>query len=385
MANVRRIRLIIAAGTLKVLGLAFYIGGAVTAIGIVTNGYRALRHVDSFNELLTAVGGLLLGFVLATALIKGGHWILCFGKKLSATAQAHWLEEKSKLDARPPVLYLRSFNDDELTAATPTAYDIHGVELPRLSTEEEHLARALGDIGPFQAIAKPDAAFPDPGAVRITPGQQSWQKLVIKILERARLVVIRVGEGEWLWWEIEQAIGIVKPQRLLFLIPNDEQLYQSFVQRIEPLISHSIPQYVYKQKMPSTLGAILYFSPDGKPLLSPLKDSQYRSDKAQPLRPMLRIALKPVFEQLGQVWTPPPVPLQVILPVVFFGWFFSLCVYWLTEWTWAGTFSPKIPWFLSLFFLLILFVPFLIAMFGLLGSCLNLYQAVTEFKPSEKN
>jgi len=61
---------------------------------------------------------------------------------------------------------------------------------------------------------------------------------------------------------------------------------------------------------------VLYFQADGTPIVEPLRDARFRTSNLQPLRAMLRIALRPVFEQLYETWTPPPVPLLLAFPSV---------------------------------------------------------------------
>src|SRR5262245_19622333 len=70
---------------------------------------------------------------------------------------------------RPPVLYLRSFDDDQ-----------------------EYLAKVFSHIGSFVAIGRPRELLPTTNASRIYVGEANWEA-VEDLLVKARLVVIRTG------------------------------------------------------------------------------------------------------------------------------------------------------------------------------------------------
>ena len=136
---------------------------------------------------------------------------------------------------------------------------------------------------------------------------------------RAQLVIFRVGRGDGLWWEIEEAMDIIKPEKIIFLIPDDDPVFQNFRQKLQRLIPHNIPDFICEEEISTTIEAILYFGPDRTPYLSPLKDAGFRMNLSQPLKPMLRIALKPVYNQLNLRWTPPPVTPRLIMAFIFAG------------------------------------------------------------------
>lgn len=79
------------------------------------------------------------------ALAITGRYAYRRGKKLAIVSRRRELE----LDRRPPVLYLRSFKDDKVTSRS-TGIGMLNLLLPQ-DTEEEQLAEALGEIGPFIA------------------------------------------------------------------------------------------------------------------------------------------------------------------------------------------------------------------------------------------
>jgi hypothetical protein len=312
MFPLKEIRLTILGRALQSIGYALYLAGAIICIGIIS----AVSHVSkirSSDEFGLAVFGVFAGGLASYGVMRLGHSTFVYGKKLVAKDKASRVKELLMTREYSPVLYLRSFSDDEIMAETPTTYDFRGVHLPRLSTEEEHLEKAVSDIGPFVAIANPNEDLPQLGAARIKADENSWRNTVKDLMRKSQLVIFRVGEGLNLWWEIETALEVVKRERLLFLIPNDESVFETFQQKLQSLISKNVPNLPQAELLPVSIGAILYFSSEGEPYLSRLRSAGARDNFSQPLRPILKIALKPIYEQLNLKWTPPGVSIRAIL------------------------------------------------------------------------
>ena len=128
-------------------------------------------------------------------------------------------------DPRPPVLYLRSFAADDTTAA---GLESGHPALVLLSTEEEQLAQVLAEIGPVIAIGRPGEELPHIGAARFYVSHDLWQDEVSRLMSHAGLVVLRAGDSAGLWWEVERAARLVRPERIVFLLPIDRHQYDLF-------------------------------------------------------------------------------------------------------------------------------------------------------------
>ena len=57
-------------------------------------------------------------------------------------------------------------------------------------TEEEQLAEAMKDVGPFVAIGRPGEALPELGAGRPYASHAEWQDQVGQLISKAQLVVL---------------------------------------------------------------------------------------------------------------------------------------------------------------------------------------------------
>ena len=118
--------------------------------------------------------------------------------------------EVSNRDRRPPVLYLRSFGDDNvrLRSATLGRRSLMERFSPnRFDLFEEVLVRHLSAIGPVVAINPPGVTLPPLGAARETLSDGAWQSAVDSWMDQAALVVIGAPPGSpspGLVWEIQR-------------------------------------------------------------------------------------------------------------------------------------------------------------------------------------
>lgn len=213
-------------------------------------------------------------------------------------------ETAMKEDPRPPVLYLRSFKDDEKIARAIGFYSI-----------EQEMKLALFDIGPFIAMAEPDKQDPrDPGAARMRLPQNAWQPKVSEEMSKAALVIMRIGDSDGFWWEMRQAAKEVSPERLVLLIPaEDEKLYEVFRGKVTEWLPRQLPEYKRNKGPFSVNGGIVYFEPDWTPHLQKFKVAWVRQTFLSPFTAVIKIAMRPVYQQLGIEWRNPGVsPSQLI-------------------------------------------------------------------------
>lgn len=234
--------------------------------------------------------------LIATFFVFLGIALRRRGRKLMAAGGEQVLAE----DARPPVVYLRSFSADALgTKAVGLSY--------RYSTEEEQLAMVLRGIGPFVAIGDPSESLPDLGAARIYARGEDWKRKVLDLIRQARLVVVRAGVTEGFWWELEMVRDRVAPEKVLLLAPTDRAEYDAFRRRAAEIFLHPLPESVSGKRLTSHIGGVIEFDSGWHPRLLPFRGSFTRSTFTAPQTARLGFTLKPVFERLGVAWTAPPV------------------------------------------------------------------------------
>lgn len=141
-------------------------------------------------------------------------------RKMARRASLRPAEEVLQEDQRPPVLFLRAFEDDQVSlksAAMPAYSRVAdpGIEYANL---EEVLEAAL-NIGPVVAIGHPEDVVPPIGAVRRYVEGDAWQNVVVSLMDQAALIVVGVSDSEGVVWEIEQLCNRGYLGKSVFIIP----------------------------------------------------------------------------------------------------------------------------------------------------------------------
>lgn len=235
-------------------------------------------------------------------------------------------------DSRPPVIYLRSFKDDKgaghplgIFRGSNIKYFWHWIfgfyngphELMGRS-EEEILAQVLGTVGPVVAIGRPGEKLPQLGAARVYVEDSVWQEKVHEFLDRAALVVLRLGKTEGFWWEVEQSASRLDPRRLVFLVPLNRARYEEFRTRAEKYFPKGLPAYsssplrrIFGKRVDGKVRGLIYFKPDWTPVFVNLYKVRwpwkykFHMMSRHYLANIYDWALQPVFEQVGAPWEPP--------------------------------------------------------------------------------
>lgn len=192
-----------------VLGYLISLSGFVLLIAFFIGGVTLVENeiVPPGIGFISFIIALLFGTASALSLFE-------FGKKLR---QMDALTAITK-DELPPVLFLRSFQDEyvvDLTSRTGRG----GVQ-----RSEENLCKALHRLGPVIAIGQPGETLPEIGAARIYVDDVNWQAAIRFFMRRASAIVIVVGHSPGIWWEIEAAFEEVNLTRLLFFFPYTEKI-----------------------------------------------------------------------------------------------------------------------------------------------------------------
>ncbi|MFL5384134.1 MAG: hypothetical protein ACJ8GN_16555 [Longimicrobiaceae bacterium] len=142
--------------------------------------------------------------------------IVLFGIALSMTRRiAPWsqatMREMRKRDLRPPVLFLRSFNDE----AQPILRG-GGPSLERVLTD------SVRAYGPFIGIGRPGELRPA-GAAREYFPHDRWQAAVLKLMDEAAFIIVLLGFTAGLDWEIQRVAERGHQRKTIFVLPPTER------------------------------------------------------------------------------------------------------------------------------------------------------------------
>jgi len=199
----------------------------------------------------------------------------------------------------PPVLYLRSFEDDERAGRIKGEW-----------TEEEHLRSVLSQFGPFVAIGRPGESVPTAGAARVYVGDEHWQATVERLLGTARLVVLRTGATRGLHWEIERAVRLVPPDRLL-LVVDDRRELRALLATARAVHAHVPARLWVGWRSIGSIKGFVVFDDRWTPTVLRARGAGWYHfyDNAPGVgfaTKRLAWTLRPLFHRLGEPWTRPP-------------------------------------------------------------------------------
>jgi hypothetical protein len=251
-------------------------------------------------------GALLFGFfgVLGPVMATFGLFLYNRGRKVSSPSASKVLDH----DTRAPVLYLRSFLDDDVASSPSPARNIGGAQVfTTAATQEEQVAAVLSSAGPVVAVGRPGESLPELGATRLYFQDNEWRDEVSALMQRARLIVIRAGSSENLLWEIMTAVRMNRPQQSIFLIPLEPSKYDQFTALAGSLLPHGLPPWpsgFFPSKTPPELAnldikAVVHFDSDWHGTLNVLRPTKASTRGARPLEKTFAEAIQPVFRTLG--------------------------------------------------------------------------------------
>ena len=281
----------------KLAGGALHVAGwGLMCLGwIVLVLDRAVLSVPELSFLdFGLIGSGLVGGFIPLCFVAGSALIIRV-RKLAAVDAAALMEE----DTRAPVLYLRSFGDDGEGVMGHTSR-AQGFLAP---TVEEKLAAAMRHVRPFVAIGRPGEALPELGAARMYVSDERWQDEIIALMERARIVLLRIGDTPGFWWEVRQVMERVEMARVVFFFPpGTDHLYPRFRQMAGEQIGALLPEDIGAAQF-------LYLDTDGTPHFVEPRFSGVNRLGNSAVDAMYLAAFRPIFERIGLKPPKPPFPL----------------------------------------------------------------------------
>jgi hypothetical protein len=171
-------------------------------------------------------------------------------------------QEVRAQDRRPPVLFLRSFIDEDLTLQRRLGFFIRFLQVSR--TLEEVLVDRMWSVGPVIAIGRPAPELSPLGAAREYVYGPDWQSRVTVLLDECSLAVSVLGETEGLLWEYRRLAAKLAP--LLLIVPHcDPQVllhrWRSFCDVFPTASSIAVPSV-----RGSDFPLLVWFRPRREPL-----------------------------------------------------------------------------------------------------------------------
>lgn len=118
-----------------------------------------------------------------------------------------------RVDHRPPILFLRSFEDEEKLNYKQMGQALFDYSL------ETRLSRHFMHFGPFVAIGSPGEELPPLGAARIQLTDADWQSQVRRWMADAQAILMYCGNTYWVNWELAMLARRNRMNKVILLFP----------------------------------------------------------------------------------------------------------------------------------------------------------------------
>ena len=165
----------------------------------------------SFAEFYMTIGLVLVCFVVGNVLLRVAR------KRIRLSAN-----RLLDTDTRPPILFLRSFRDDQVVLRASPRRTWLGRVLALWQPRQplDHLLLEEGTArGPVVALGNPHDRFPPYGISRGYFDNKTWQQAVEDLARNAQAIVICLDDTEGIWWEVEHIGRNLHHGKTLFLFP----------------------------------------------------------------------------------------------------------------------------------------------------------------------
>lgn len=132
------------------------------------------------------------------------------------------LESKTSEDKRNPVLFLRSFNADNIKCYRPATFKGFLPWTKENNNEEISFEEAISygvieNIGPMIALGSPDDKLRTYGAYKKYSSNNDWKDDVKEFCSISQIILILEGEGSGLEWELLYIRRNVNYKKVYFL------------------------------------------------------------------------------------------------------------------------------------------------------------------------
>lgn len=247
------------------------------------------------------VGWAIAGTLGGLSTVIAGVWLIRRGRQHTTPL----LPSLQQLPANERVvLFLRSFKEDHIFSRSPSLW-LSGIQPTPLDllSEEDEIGRAFKPFGKMVALGSTSDRLPSVGSERHYASDGTWRAEVRAALERSTLVVLAIGAGRSLAWEVNELVARNNPTRLVLLVSRDHDRYDQFRHFLGGCFPRGLPDYEAKRRrfpLPWSryVRAAIWFDPDWTPHWERLNLGTWPVTRHRTRRALPR-ALRKVYERAG--------------------------------------------------------------------------------------
>jgi hypothetical protein len=202
------------------------------AISMMSPSSLRLEHFQTSlrEDMLLLPIYIFLGFILWYVIYR---MLLYAAQKLSITS----LESLIRRDPRSPVVFFRSFSDEQVRLPSPKMNVISKMMRigTSLKTLDNLILTELSEAGPVVALGDPSNPKIPYGAARSYLENKDWQTSAFQLIDDARHIVLVFGDTPSVWEEFEAILDKNREDQTLFVLPpqSDEVRQKFFVRACE--------------------------------------------------------------------------------------------------------------------------------------------------------
>lgn len=192
--------------------------------------------MDNVEYRLWMIGGSILSIIV-------GFSVSAFRKQriIKLKNEQHKKNIQFNIDKQPIVLYLRAFDKDGIKETQVPLRWGFNVTSP-IDSFEMKLDGKIQSIGQFYAVNDPGKAESEIGAIRERFQEPEWQEGVLKLMNKARLIIYRPATSRGTLWEFDQIVNYGYLHKTIIAVSKDDLLdYKNFCRKIQPGFSDLFP------------------------------------------------------------------------------------------------------------------------------------------------
>ncbi|MBV0891530.1 hypothetical protein KTN05_06625 [Paracoccus sp. Z118] len=227
-AGKRRAYLLFSASALTLAAAFSIVQVAVPNYAVTVTAVTEAAYNDGNNNQSSTVGNVeLAGMVISEFILFSSPLmmilLLRFSARLRGAARQEarqTLSEARKADARPPVLFLRSFDDDQV------ALELRGSGLATrmlrigepLRSLDHLIVEEFSRFGPVVALGRPSDKHQPFGAARQYLHCGDWRSQVRRLAQEATAIVAVSGTTPGMQWELDLLADPMLREKSLILV-----------------------------------------------------------------------------------------------------------------------------------------------------------------------
>jgi hypothetical protein len=166
------------------------------------------------------------------------------------------------VDRRAPILFLRSFEDDERPAWRSPLKDFAAAQFQLFDFSiETQLGDHFRRFGPFIAVGSPLDDVPQTGAARAKLRKDEWRGVLIDWMAAASTVVMLAGKTMSVTWELARLIEGHHLNKLILLLPSGPEITNARLREVSEVFSDTEWSAAFAEiDRPTTVRAITFGS-----------------------------------------------------------------------------------------------------------------------------